>query len=293
MGASLKRLSQLALNAKIASDADFANSPRFSMTTARTMATAAKTRLSPGRFRLPEPPPREPDEMTSYDHIHKLGNSHHLAQHFGNPDTTLVVAERWVVPYPNYGVARRRRPDLMIAFEVNSAAYEASNGYIVLEQGKPPDFVLEVASASTAETDLGPKRDDYEALGIAEYWRFDATGEYYGERLAGDRLVDGKYEAIEIRELADGALEGYSAALNLNLRWGRKQLGWYVPETGEHITTFDDLRADLGREQEARRRAEARADSAEARAAAEREGRRQAEARLRELEAELQRRRGR
>ena len=290
------------------------------MTTARTAAKAPPfpSPLS-GGFRLPDPPPREPDEMTSYDYVHQPGNSHHLAQHFGNPDTTLVVAERWVVPYPNYGVARRRRPDLMIAFNVNPAAYESSNGYIISEQGKPPDFVLEVASASTAKIDLGAKRDDYEALGVGEYWRFDATGEYYGARLAGERLVDGKYEEIEIRELADGSLEGYSAALHLNLRWERNRLGWHVPETGEHITTFDALRADLAaeraarrreraarrREQAARRQAEARADSAEAQSAAEREARRQAEAqfaaerearrqaeaRLRELEAELRRRR--
>ena len=140
--------------------------------------TTSKTPKYPGRYRLPDPPQREPDEMTNYDHLHKTGSSLHLARHFGHPESTLVEANRWIVPYPYYGTSRRRRPDLLVAFNVDPAAYESSNGYIISEQGKPPDFVLEVASPSTAEIDVGDKRDDYAALGIPEYWRFDRTGEY-------------------------------------------------------------------------------------------------------------------
>ncbi len=279
------------------------------MTTANT---AAKTPPSPapGPFRLPEPPPREPDEMTSYDHVHKPGNSHHLIQHLGNPDTTLVAAERWIAPAPHSGAAGRRRPDLLIAFNVNPAAYEASNGYIISEQGKPPDFVLEVASRSTADVDVGEKRQDYAALGIPEYWRFDETGEYHGARLAGDRLGAGQYQPIPIAELAGGVLQGYSAVLNLYLRWEGGRLGWHDPATGRHIATFEDERAraederaraedERARAEDERARAEderARADGerearlyAEARADGEREARLQAEARVRALEAELAR----
>ena len=36
-------------------------------------------------------------------------------------------------------------------------------GYIISEQGKPPDFVMEIASETTAETDVGEKRDEYAA----------------------------------------------------------------------------------------------------------------------------------
>ena len=79
--------------------------------------------------------------------------------------------------------------------------------------------MLEVASASTADQDTGPKRLDYESLGISEYWRFDETGDNHRTKLAGDRLAGGRYEPIDIEELADGVLRGYSAALNLHLRW--------------------------------------------------------------------------
>ena len=45
-----------------------------------------------------------------------------------------------------------------------------------LDTDPPPLLVLEVLSASTWQTDLGPKRDAYAAMGIAEYWLYDPEG---------------------------------------------------------------------------------------------------------------------
>ena len=129
---------------------------------------------------MPDPPEREPDEkMTSAKHLHEPGNTHHLAQHFGNPGSNPVTAERYITMLPERRLPSglsRRYPDLLIALGVDPEAYEASNGYVVGEQAKPPDFVLEIASRSTGAEDTGPKRHDYAALGIVEYWRFDETG---------------------------------------------------------------------------------------------------------------------
>ncbi len=235
-----------------------------------TPKTGAKTPTTPGRFRLPDPPRRDPDEMTQYDRLFKTGNSRYLAIHLGRPDTTLVEADRWIVPDASFNKSRARQPDLLVAFDVDPEAYELSNGYIISEQGKPPDFVLEVASESTGDVDVGAKRRDYAALGIPEYWRFDQTetGRYHGERLAGDRLADGEYVALEIEELPDGGLQGYSPALDLYLRWQRGELVFYNPATGQRVLTYEDQLA--------------RADAAEARADA-------AEARIRELEEQLRR----
>ncbi len=260
------------------------------------MTTAdAKNDQTPGRFRLPDPPEREADEATQFDQLSKTGNAHYLIRHFGNPETTLVEADRWMVASPSTDLADARQPDLLIAFGVKPAAYEANNGYVVSEQGKPPDFVIEIASESTASIDVGDKRDDYAAMGILEYWRFDKTGEFYGARLAGDRLVDGAYEPIPIDELDDDVLQGYSAALNLILRWERGQLGWYDPATGEHIPTFESVRSEriaaearANQARAARLAAEERADSAEAEFRAIREARLAAEARIQELEQRLQ-----
>ena len=178
-----------------------------------TSNTPARTPQPQGRFRLPDPPEDPEDKMTSFDHLTITGSAHYLAQHLGNPETTLVAGDRYLVVSPTLSLAGSRYPDLLVAFDADPAAYKSSNGYIISEQGKPPDFVLEIASRSTGHIDATEKREDYAALGIGEYWRFDETGEYHRTRLAGERLVDGVYIAIEIEELPGGSLQGYSPVL--------------------------------------------------------------------------------
>jgi hypothetical protein len=151
-----------------------------------------------------------------------------------------------------------RYPDLLVAFGVDPAAYKASNAYVISEQSKPPDFVLEIASRSSGRIDVTDKRRDYAALDIGEYWRFDETGQHHGVRLAGERLVDGEYAAIDIEELPDGSLRGYSAALNLDLHWVGGELIFYDPATSRPIANLADEREARIAEQEARVAAEAR-----------------------------------
>ena len=119
---------------------------------------------------------------------------------------------------------------------------------------------MEIASRRTGETDVRDKPAKYATLGIPEYWRFDETGEFYGTRLAGDRLAGGEYEPISNNEEVEpGVPRGYSAVLNLLIRWDRGEIHWHDPETGQEIPTFEQ----------------------------EREGWLAAEDRVRELEAEL------
>ena len=231
------------------------------MTTANTYS---KTPAETGRFRLPDIPEKHPDDMTSFKHLAENGMAHSLAVHLGNPDTTLVTGERYIVVLPTRNMAGSHYPDLLVAFDVDPAAYEGSNGYVIDEQGKPPDFVLEIASRHTGRDDVEEKREAYEALGIPEYWRFDETGQYHGAKLAGDRLVDGVYVPIDIEELSDGVLQGYSPALGLNLRWEHGEFALHDPATGRRIATLEDERAERLREQGAREQAEARVRELEA-----------------------------
>ncbi len=244
-----------------------------------SVAAAAKIRTS---FRLPDPPERHPDDMTSFKHLAATGHAHHLAMRLGNPETTIVTGERYLVVRPTRNMAGSHYPDLLVAFGVDPTLYEANNGYIISEQGKPPDFALEIASPATGRIDVGEKRHDYAAIGIGEYWRFDETGQHHGTRLAGDRLEDGQYLPVDINEVAEGVLQGYSPALNLLLRWTNGTLGWHDPDTGLHIATFESeqVRAD----QEWAGRMEERAGRMEERAA-----RILAEAQVRALQEQLRR----
>ena len=240
-------------------------------------------------FRLPDIPEKHPDDMTSVDNLHQYGAIANIIQHLGNPETTIVSAEHYIVPGPAYVAGESRYPDLLVAFDVDPAAYAASNGYVVSQQGKPPDFVLEVASRHTASDDLEGKKDYYERIGVGEYWLFDSKAEFYRFTLRGYQLEAGRYRAIEVREISPGVFQGYSAALGLNLRAEDGYLGWHDPATEEHIPTLvsETARAET---------AEVRAETAEARAEAERAARIQetgraetAEARIQELEAEVRR----
>ena len=215
-----------------------------------TFNTDAETSLAPGHFRFPDPPEHPPDKMTNFNKMSRTGNVYLLAEHLGNPETTLVAGEHYMSPEFTRDMAGLRYPDLLVAFGVDPDAYYRSNAYVISEQGKPPDFVLEIASPSTWREDAGPKRESYAALNIGEYWRFDETGRYGGQ-LHGECLVAGEYIPIDIEELPDGSLQGYSPALNLNLRWERGELVFYDPATGRRIATLEDERA--------------RADAAEAR----------------------------
>ena len=208
-----------------------------------TRNTAQDKQGSRPRIMLPDPPKHRPGEMTSFDHLARNGNVHHLIHHFGNPDATIIVGERYLLQAP--GVPRRewRIPDLLIAFNAYPQVYRDNNAYIISEQGKPPDFVMEVASRGTGRRDATAKREDYLAMGIPEYWRFDETGNYHGTRLAGDLLEDGQYRPIPIESLADGVLQGYSPVLGLYIRWEQAELRWYDPATGRHIPTFEQMQA--------------------------------------------------
>ena len=210
---------------------------------------------------FPDFPPR--DDMQNSLHLDDPAHQAALTQHLGNYDTTIVLSEipvRWT-PSQSRG---HRIPDLLVAFGIDRAQAVEQNGYSIRDQGKPPDFVLEIASVRTAENDYTDKRVDYANFGIAEYWRFDPTGnQRYDAPLAGDRLVEGTYQPIEIVEVEPERLQGHSVVLNLDICWDHGQLRWYDPIAGQYLLTF----------------------------AEEREARVAAEARIRELEEKLRRQR--
>lgn len=141
---------------------------------------------------------------------------------------------------------RRVQPDVYIAFGVNVDAIRQRNGYVIWEVGKAPDFVLEVASETTADNDTGRKRELYARLGVGEYWRFDRTGgDLYGTALAGDYLQGGDFRPVVVNADPDGNYWGYSHLLGLNLRWDDGALKLQDPATGELLLDRRGVRLSL------------------------------------------------
>ena len=173
---------------------------------------------------------------------------------------------------------RRILPDLYFAVGVDAEAIRRKRMYLPWEAGKPPDFALEVASPSTFRNDLGRKRDLYARVGVPECWRFDPTGgDYYGEPLVGERLINGMYRPIELTTEPDGVLKGYSPVLQRSLCWNDGMPELFDPVTGGYHVDLTQALIDL--------------NQTLGEAAAERMARQEAEARIRRLEAELERHR--
>ena len=133
------------------------------------------------------------------------------------------------------------------------------NGYVINEVGKPPDLVLEVGSASTGVADYTTKRDGYARYGVTEYWRFDPSGGRHHDRpLAGDTLVEGRYEPIPIN-VESGVHWGHSTVLGLDLYWQDGNLRFHDPATGEFLPDFFEVVSELDSERAMRLSAEAEA----------------------------------
>ena len=182
---------------------------------------------------------RTPVDGSNFDYLTRNGSAYRLAHHLDHTQTTIISGERYLVAEPGTPVGDRVYPDLLVAFNADPQAYRDSNAYIITEQGKPPDFVLEIAPTVTADNDTGHKRLWYAGLGVPEYWRVDEASNDHGAKLAGDRLVEGRYEAVAIEEPADDVLQGYSKVLDLHVRWERGQLEWRDPATEEPITSLE------------------------------------------------------
>ena len=194
-------------------------------------------------------------------------------------------------------------PDCHAAFGLTEEAMESlerNNTYLMWEVGKPPDFILEIASPSTARTDLYDKRDLYARVGVPEYWRYDSLGgRFYGEPLVGERLVGGRYEPLEMKQDADGSVWAHSDALNLDLWWIDGELRFWDPVGEKWLLSQEEehdgrLAAEARAEQERAGRMVERAgrlQERDRRLAAEERAEQERAARL-ALEAELRRLRG-
>ena len=211
------------------------------MTTTKRGIAATAPSSTPVFVRFPDYEPSA-DTMTTFEHVNFPGYPAALARHLGNPETTIVTSEIAAALFVTESREELRYPDLLIAFDVDPVAREARNGYLIPEQGKPPDFVLEVASESTGREDETVKRDAYQSMGVSEYWRFDHTGgKFHSAPLAGDKLVEGIYQPIEIVRVSDERFHGHSDALNLDLCWEYGNLRWYDPMTRRYLQTYYEL----------------------------------------------------
>lgn len=134
-----------------------------------------------------------------------------------------------------YYVPRNRRkhvsPDVFVVCGV--AKDKPRKKYLLWEEGKGPDLVIELTSTTTAKQDLGRKKQLYrEILGVREYVLFDPYGECLQPALQGFLLQEGDDVPMPI---VSGRLP--SAVLGLHFEAHGEDLRLYDPATGQWLRT--------------------------------------------------------
>ena len=200
-----------------------------------------------------------------------------LAHHYRARDDVYVVGNLLLYyekAMPGQA-ARSVSPDLMV---VIGAPKHLRPSYLLWEEPKAPDFVLEMASRSTHRSDRQDKPAVYARIGVSEYWLYDPVGEYLEPRLQGLRLQGDRYEPIPVAVRENGVLSGLSEALGLELRlYPGDRFRFHDPVSGQDLRSLDEAEARLEQADAAWQR--------ETRAREEAEAARQAlEARLRDLQ---------
>ena len=216
-----------------------------------------------------------------------------LRTHFRERDDVYVGTNMFLY-YERGNPAAVISPDV---FVVIGAPKYVRDSYMLWNEPKGPDFVLEITSRSTRAEDQGRKKYIYESLGVGEYFLFDPTGDYLRPQLQGFALRGGIYQPMST-VLSDGERGLFSQSTGLGLLVRNDELRLHDPVTGRDLVSLTEAVQGQEREAAARKAAEARADNeaaarkaAEARADNEAAARKAAEAHVAELEALLRQRR--
>jgi Uma2 family endonuclease len=143
-----------------------------------------------------------------------------------------------------YEEGNRRKHVSPDVFVVRGIPKKQRDNYLVWEEGKAPDLVIEITSKSTKREDQQKKRELYrDVLKVTEYFLFDPTEDYLKPPLQGFRLVNDEYAPIA---LSDGRLP--SEVLGLHLERDGQELRLYDPERrsrllkpGERATVAESL----------------------------------------------------
>ena len=151
-----------------------------------------------------------------------------LKDYFENQED-VCVSGNMLMYYEEGNPKKVVAPDVFVAFGVEK---KQRRTYRTWEEGRTPDFVLEVASPSTFKKDIGQKKDIYASvLAVKEYYIYDPLGQIVPSFI-GYRLIDGEYKEIA---LVDERLT--SEVLGLELGEIEDKLRLYNPKSSQWLLT--------------------------------------------------------
>jgi Uma2 family endonuclease len=222
-------------------------------------------RTEPVLFPLNDYPTSDGKPMAETDHHRKLMTALIQAlDHWFAADPAAYVSGNLLLFYEKGDKRRHIAPDVFVIFGVPKGLRP---NFLIWEEKKTPDVVIELTSKTTKAEDTTKKWRLYEEkLKVKEYFLFDPYEDYLAPSFQGYRRVRGKFQPI-----APAGDRLPSDLLRLHLERDGIHLRLWDPATGERVLTPEERAA----------RESTRADRAEA----------EAEQLRREL-AELRRRQG-
>jgi Uma2 family endonuclease len=156
-------------------------------------------------------------------------------------------------------------PDTFVV--IGADKYNRGSYKLWEEDGKSPDFVLEITSASTVSKDRRDKPLIYRNLGVKEYFQYDPSGKFLKvNSLQGMHLEHGKYVEIPTKS-TNGVTSIWSDVLNLELRlYPDRGLRFYDPILDELLRSHEEEALERSQEKQARLQAEMLAEQERSRA---------------------------
>jgi Uma2 family endonuclease len=202
-----------------------------------------------------------------------------LKEHFA-ADPDVYVWGNMLMFYEEGNRRKHLAPDVFFVRGVSKLP--PRDYYLLWEEGKPPDAVIEITSKTTRHEDQNEKLVLYrDVLKVPEYFQFDPTEDYLDPPLQGYRLVAGQYVPIAPVE---GRLP--SAFLGLHLERRGTELRLWDPVNGRTLSTPAERVAEATA---ARQRAEEQQRQAEEQRQRAEEQQRRAEQKQRRSEQKLRR----
>ena len=148
-------------------------------------------------------------------------------------DPSVYVSGNLLVFYEPGNRRRHLSPDV---FVVKGVGRRQRPNYLIWQEGKGPEVVIELTSRTTREEDIEDKYELYQdTLRVPEYFLFDPLGEYLRPPLQGYRLSRGRYQPIKPVE---GRLP--SKVLGLHLEGFGQDLRLYDPATKQWLPTPEE-----------------------------------------------------
>ena len=152
-----------------------------------------------------------------------------LWEHFLSHQDVYVSGNLLVFYVPG----NRRKHVSPDVFFVRGVEKKRRDNYLIWEEKRAPEVVIELTSKTTKNDDVDTKFKLYrDVLKVPEYFLFDPKGDYLEPRLQGYRLVQGDY--LPVAKVGDRLP---SQVLGLHLEQTGDTLRLWDPQTQELVPT--------------------------------------------------------